>query len=139
MNSFLYEAGYNGETQNIMFSTVMSNLICQHELGYRQKLITEGEEQNISGEGLYNLAEDLLKDKFTYIIGNKKDDILLKNVNLAETRRTYINDCTELIQFIYYNLSDVKKGAEHIIEACDFVPQFFGNKSSKKKSRRNRR
>ena len=138
MNSFLYESGYNGETQNIMFSTVMSNFICQHELGYRQKLITEGEEQNVSGDGLYNLAEDLLKDKFTYIIGNKKDDILLKNVNLIETRRTYIKDCTELIQFIYYNLSDIMNGAEHVIEECDFVPKF-NNKSSKKKSRRNRR
>ena len=138
MNSFLYEAGYNGETQNIMFSTVMSNFICQHELGYRQKLITEGEEQNVSGEGLYNLAEDLLKDKFTYIIGNKNDDILLKNVNLIETRRTYIKDCTELIQFIYYNLSDIMNGAEHIIEECDFVPKI-NNKYSKKKSRRNRR
>lgn len=137
MNGFLYEAGYNGETQNIMFSTVMSNFICQHELGYRQKLITEGEDQNVSGDGLYDLAENLLKDKFTYIIGNKNDDILLKNVNLIETRRTYIKDCTELIQFIHYNLSDVKKGAEHIIEECDFVPQI--NKSSKKKSRRNRR
>lgn len=137
MNGFLYEAGYNGETQNIMFSTVMSNFICQHELGYRQKLITEGEERNVSGDGLYDLAENLLKDKFTYIIGNKNDDILLKNVNLIETRRTYIKDCTELIQFIHYNLSDVKKGAEHIIEECDFVPQI--NKSSKKKSRRNRR
>ena len=138
MNSFLYESGYNGETQNIMFSTVMSNLICQHELGYRQKLITEGEEQNVSGEGLYNLAEDLLKDKFTYIIGNKNDDILLKNVNLIETRRTYIKDCTELIQFIYYNLSDIMNGAEHIIKECDFVPKI-NNKYSKKKSRRNRR
>lgn len=137
MNGFLYEAGYNGETQNIMFSTVMSNFICQHELGYRQKLITEGEDQNVSGDGLYDLAENLLKDKFTYIIGNKNDDILLKNVNLIETRRTYIKDCTELISFIHYNLSDVKKGAEHIIEECDFVPQI--NKSSKKKSRRNRR
>jgi len=137
MNGFLYEAGYNGETQNIMFSTVMSNFICQHELGYRQKLITEGEDQNVSGDGLYDLAENLLKDKFTYIIGNKNDDILLKNVNLIETRRTYIKDCTELIQFIHYNLSDVKKGAERIIEECDFVPQI--NKSSKKKSRRNRR
>lgn len=137
MNGFLYEAGYNGETQNIMFSTVMSNFICQHELGYRQKLITEGEDQNVSGDGLYDLAENLLKDKFTYIIGNKNDDILLKNVNLIETRRTYIKDCTELIQFIHYNLSDVKKGVEHIIEECDFVPQI--NKSSKKKSRRNRR
>ena len=112
MNGFLYEAGYNGETQNIMFSTVMSNFICQHELGYRQKLITEGEDQNVSGDGLYDLAENLLKDKFTYIIGNKNDDILLKNVNLIETRRTYIKDCTELISFIHYNLSDVKKGAE---------------------------
>ena len=121
-----------------MFSTVMSNLICQHELGYRQKLITEGEEQNVSGEGLYNLAEDLLKDKFTYIIGNKNDDILMKNVNLIETRRTYIKDCTELIQFIYYNLSDVKKDVDHIIEECDFVPKII-NKSSKKKSRKNRR
>lgn len=137
MNGFLYEAGYNGETQNIMFSTVMSNFICQHELGYRQKLITEGEDQNVSGDGLYDLAENLLKDKFTYIIGNKNDDILLKNVNLIETRRTYIKDCVELIQFIHYNLSDVKKGAEHIIEECDFVPQI--NKSSKKKTRRNRR
>ena len=137
MNGFLYEAGYNGETQNIMFSTVMSNFICQHELGYRQKLITEGEDQNVSGDGLYDLAENLLKDKFTYIIGNKNDDILLKNVNLIETRHTYIKDCTELISFIHYNLSDVKKGAEHIIEECDFVPQI--NKSSKKKSRRNRR
>lgn len=137
MNGFLYEAGYKGETQNIMFSTVMSNFICQHELGYRQKLITEGEEQNVSGEGLYNLAEDLLKDKFTYIIGNKNDDILLKDVNLIETRRTYIKDCTELIQFIHYNLSDIKKGAEHIIEECDIASQL-SNKSSKKKSRRNR-
>lgn len=138
MNGFLFEAGYNSETQNIMFSTVMSNLICQHELGYRQKLITEGEEQNISGEGLYNLAENLLKDKFTYIIGNKKDDILLKDVNLIETRRTYITDCTELIQFIYCNLSDVKNNVDQIIEECDFIPQTNG-KSSKKRSRRNRR
>ena len=83
---------------------------------------------------MYNLAEDLLKDKFTYIIGNKNDDILLKNVNLIETRRTYIKDCTELIQFIYYNLSDIMNGAEHIIEECDFVPKII-NKSSKKKEK----
>ena len=138
MNGFLFEAGYNSETQNIMFSTVMSNLICQHELGYRQKLITEGEEQNVSGEGLYNLAENLLKDKFTYIIGNKKDDILLKDVNLIETRRTYITDCTELIQFIHCNLTDVKNNVDQIIEECNFIPQING-KSSKKRSRRNRR
>ena len=84
--------------------------------------------------------DDLTKysHKFTYISGNKNDDILLKNVNLIETRRTYIKDCTELIQFIYYNLSDIMNGAEHVIEECDFAPKF-NNKSSKKKSRRNRR
>lgn len=137
MDEFLKESGYRGETQNIMFSTVMSNLICQQELGYRQKLVLEGDDANISGVGLYKLAEDLLKDKFTYIIGNVDDDILLKDVDLSETRRGYITNCNEMINFIVSSLNEVETKIDDIIAACDFVPTIV--KKGKKRSKKSRK
>lgn len=138
IDGFLYGAGYNGETQNIMFSTMMSNFICQHELGFRQKLILDGEEKNTSGEGLYKLAEDVLKDKFVYIIGNKKDDILLKDADLVEVRRTYINDCKEMIDLITHDLIEVRDNFESIKQNCLDTLKKPTN-VSKKKNKKHRR
>ena len=138
IDGFLYESGHNGETQNIMFSTIMSNFICQHELGFRQKLIIDGEDKNTSGEGLYNLAENVLKDKFVYIIGNKKDDILLKNVDLIEVRRTYINDCKEMIDLITHDLIDIRDNFESIKQSCIDIINKPTN-TSKKKNKKHRR
>lgn len=138
IDGFLYGAGYNGETQNIMFSTMMSNFICQHELGFRQKLILDGEEKNTSGEGLYKLAENVLKDKFVYIIGNKKDDILLKDADLVEVRRAYINDCKEMIDLITHDLIEVRDNFESIKQNCLDTLKKPTN-VSKKKNKKHRR
>lgn len=135
MDSFIKETGYRGETQNIMFSTIMSSFICQHELGYRQKLIIGGEDKNNSGEGLYKLAKEVLKDKYTYIVGSEKDDILLKNVDLIETRREYITNCTELVKFINSQLVEVTENVDEILSATKEVVTVRVSKKKKGKKK----
>jgi len=137
LDSFIRDAGYSKDVQSVMFSTMLSNLMCQHELGYRQKLILDGEEKNNSGEGLYKVAEERLKDKYAYVVGSKEDDILLKDADLAETRKMYVKDCNEMVKFITNQLKEIATKSDDVIAACEKQETTFV--ASKKKSKKKRR
>ena len=95
------------DSRSFVFGILMNNLVLQHDLGYKTNLITDSKDENgtevpgnYKGEKLYDLAKDTFgKDQFDYFVVDKKDDILLKDVDLFDTRFEYASIVADAVDF----------------------------------------
>jgi len=90
-----------------------------------------GENDNTKGEKLYDFSNSQMDEKkYEYLIVDKEKDILLKDADLLDACKSYINFSIDIIKTI---ANDIKKYTSNVfIETHEVV------KTPKKKSKRNR-
>jgi hypothetical protein len=116
-----------------LFEVVMNNLSLQHHLGFISTLKIGGEDDNTKGDKLYEFAKEQMGEKqYEYFIVDKESDILLKDVDLVETRRAYIQFTTEVLNTVNSGIM------KYTSDAYKVIPEN-SKTNSKKKKRHNRR
>ncbi len=92
------------ETRDTIFATMFNNLILQHQLGYKVTFT----EENSKGDALYKLCEEALgKNQYDMFIGDKKDDIILKEVDLSVVRSSYFEVVQDMLSLVQSNLASI--------------------------------
>ena len=152
IDQFITETVYKKDTRSFMFGMLMNNLLLQHELGFKADIRTKevvipvetkvneetGVEEetvktlqpNYNAPGIYSLAKEVFRDQYDYMVGEESTDILLKDVDLVETRKKYMEVTTKMIRFMSENIMELTK-----IESFE-KPIVVQHKKNKKKNRR---
>ena len=124
---FVGETVYKKDTRSFMFGMLMNNLLLQHELGFKADIRTKEESVedleapkaedgttamkilpvNNAAPGIYSLAKSVFKDQYDYMVGEEATDILLKDVDLIETRQKYMEVTTRILKFMITNLVEL--------------------------------
>lgn len=127
-----------------LFEVIMNSLGLQHHLGYISTLELDHEPKDenddgkgsTSGDKIYDFAKSQMGEKqFDYFIVDKENDILLKDVDLLETRGFYIDIVTDVVDLLVSALKKYSSDAIYVVEK----PVSHGKKSSKKNRGKNRR
>lgn len=130
---FVKENVYSKPMRDTIFAMLMNNILLQHELGFKSDFDPE---VDISGDNLYNLAEKVFGDQYKYVIIDKTRDVLLKDVNLKETRKMYFNIISELMDMMIYDYDSREKSMD--MTSYDYDSRLKSN-LGKKRSKRNKR
>lgn len=127
-----------------LFEVIMNSLGLQHHLGYISTLELDHEPKDenddgkgsTSGEKIYDFAKSQMGEKqFDYFIVDKENDILLKDVDLLETRGFYIDIATDAVELLISALNKYSSDVIHVVEK----PVSHGKKSSRKNRGKRRR
>ena len=111
-----------------LFEVVMNNLSLQHHLGFISTLKIGGEDDNTKGDKLYEFAKEQMGEKqYEYFIVDKESDILLKDVDLVETRKAYIQFATEVLDTVNSGIM------KYSTDAYKVIPEISKTNSKKKK------
>ncbi len=147
---FVTENVYKKDTRSFMFGMLINNLLLQHELGFKSDIRTKEEsvedldapkdENGCPGRkelsinnvapGIYSLAKEVFRDQYDYMVGDESSDILLKDVNLVETRKKYMEITVRMLKFMNSNINELVN-----IESFD-KPVTVQPKKNKKKNHR---
>ena len=152
IDQFITETVYKKDTRSFMFGMLMNNLLLQHELGFKADIRTKevvlpvetkvneetGVEEetvktlqpNYNAPGIYSLAKEVFRDQYDYMVGEESTDILLKDVDLVETRKKYMEVTFKMLKFMNVNISELLK-----IESFE-NPIVVQHKKNKKKNKR---
>ena len=85
-------------TRDFMFGAVVNNIALQHNLAFKSEFDPA---VNVAGEQLYELAKKTFGSvDYQIMVGDEKNDILLKNVNLVDARRVYWNLTVDILDYI---------------------------------------
>ena len=90
-------------SRDFMFGAVINSIVLQHNLAFKTPFdpLT-----NAAGDQLYELAEKTFSPvDYKLLIGDKKNDILLRDVNLCESRRAYLKLTAYILEFIRDSLA----------------------------------
>lgn len=127
IDRFVTETVYKKDTRSFMFGMLMNNLLLQHELGFKADIRTKEESVedpnapkdengcpamkelpiNNVAPGIYSLAKEVFREQYDYMIGDESSDILLKDVDLIETRKKYMEVSIRMIKFMNANISEL--------------------------------
>ena len=127
-----------------LFEVIMNSLGLQHHLGYISTLELDHEPKDenddgkgsTSGDKIYDFAKSQMGEKqFDYFIVDKDNDILLKDVDLLETRGFYIDIATDVVDLLVSALKKYSSDVIHVVEK----PVSHGKKSSRKNRGKHRR
>jgi len=93
-------------TRDFMFGAVVNNIALQHNLAFKSEFDPA---VNVAGEQLYELAKKTFGNvDYQIMVGDEKNDILLKNVNLVDARRVYWNLTVDILDYINDSLKICK-------------------------------
>lgn len=129
---FVKENVYSAPMRQTMFAMLTNSILMQHELGFKSDFNPETES---SGDGLYELAQKVFGEQYKFIIVDKEKDILLKDVDLTETRKCYFNTIDELMEFMLFSCECIMKGNYY----NGYAKPFSNTKTKKTKKKHNRR
>lgn len=132
LDVFIKENVYSAPMRQTMFAMLTNNILMQHELGFKCDFNPETES---SGDGLYELAQKVFGEQYKFIIVDKEKDILLKDVNLTETRKHYFDVVNELMELMLFSCDCLMKGDYDNV--CEKT--FSNTKTKKNKKKRNRK
>ncbi len=132
LDIFVKENVYSAPMRQTMFAMLTNNILMQHELGFKSDFNPETES---SGDGLYELAQKVFGEQYKFIIVDKEKDILLKDVNLIETRKCYFNTINELMEFMLFSCECIMKGDYY----NGYSKPFSNTKTKKTKKKHNRK
>lgn len=132
LDIFVKENVYSAPMRQTMFAMLTNNILMQHELGFKSDFNPETES---SGDGLYELAQKVFGEQYKFIIVDKEKDILLKDVNLIETRKCYFNTINELMEFMLFSCECIMKGDYY----NGYAKPFSNTKTKKTKKKHNRK
>ena len=132
LDIFVKENVYSASMRQTMFAMLTNSILMQHELGFKSDFNPETES---TGDGLYELAQKVFGEQYKFIIVDKEKDILLKDVDLTETRKCYFNTIDELMEFMLLSCECIMKG-----DYCnDYTKPFSNTKTKKTKKKHNRK
>ena len=132
LDIFVKENVYSASMRQTMFAMLTNNILMQHELGFKSDFNPETES---SGDGLYELAKKVFGEQYKFIIVDKEKDILLKDVDLIETRKHYFNVVNELMEFMLLSCECIMKGDYY----NGYTKPFSNTKTKKTKKKHNRK
>ena len=132
LDIFVKENVYSASMRQTMFAMLTNNILMQHELGFKSDFNPETES---SGDGLYELAKKVFGEQYKFIIVDKEKDILLKDVDLTETRKCYFNAINELMEFMLLSCECIMKGDYY----NGYSKPFNNTKTKKTKKKHNRK
>ena len=132
LDIFVKENVYSAPMRQTMFAMLTNSILMQHELGFKSDFNPETES---SGDGLYELAQKVFGEQYKFIIVDKEKDILLKDVDLTETRKCYFNTINELMEFMLFSCECIMKGDYY----NGYAKLFSNTKTKKTKKKHNRR
>lgn len=132
LDIFVKENVYSASMRQTMFAMLTNNILMQHELGFKSDFNPETES---SGDGLYELAKKVFGEQYKFIIVDKEKDILLKDVDLTETRKCYFNTINELMEFMLLSCECIMKGDYY----NGYSKPFNNTKTKKTKKKHNRK
>ena len=90
-------------SRDFMFGAVVNSIVLQHNLAFKTPFDPA---TNAAGDQLYELAEKTFSPvDYKLLIGDKKNDILLRDVNLCESRRAYLKLTAYILEFIRDSLA----------------------------------
>ena len=90
-------------SRDFMFGAVINSIVLQHNLAFKTPFDPA---TNAAGDQLYELAEKTFSPvDYKLLIGDKKNDILLRDVNLCESRRAYLKLTAHILEFIRDSLA----------------------------------
>ena len=90
-------------SRDFMFGAVVNSIVLQHNLAFKTPFDPA---TNAAGDQLYELAEKTFSPvDYKLLIGDKKNDILLRDVNLCESRRAYLKLTAHILEFIRDSLA----------------------------------
>ena len=90
-------------SRDFMFGAVINSIVLQHNLAFKTPFDPA---TNAAGDQLYELAEKTFSPvDYKLLIGDKKNDILLRDVNLCESRRAYLKLTAYILEFIRDSLA----------------------------------
>lgn len=152
IDQFINESVYKKDVKSTMFGMILNNILLQHELGFKADIrtkevtvpINENNKENELVEkilppnncapGIYDLAKDVFRKEYEYMIGeNVETDILLKDVDLVDVRKRYMFVTGKIIVFMFFCL-------RHLLSIDTFEKPIdvVKTKKTKKRSRKNR-
>ena len=152
MDQFVIESVYKKDTRSFMFGMLMNNLLLQHELGFKADIRTKEESVedldapkdengcpamkelpiNNVAPGIYSLAKEVFRDQYDYMVGEESTDILLKDVDLIETRKKYMEVTARMLKFMNSCITELVN-----VESFD-KPVVVQPKKNKKKNNKRR-
>ena len=90
-------------SRDFMFGAVINSIVLQHNLAFKTPFDPA---TNAAGDQLYELAEKTFSPvDYKMLIGDKKNDILLRDVNLCDSRRAYLKLTVTILNFIRDSLA----------------------------------
>ena len=90
-------------SRDFMFGAVINSIVLQHNLAFKTPFDPA---TNAAGDQLYELAEKTFSPvDYKLLIGDKNNDILLRDVNLCESRRAYLKLTAYILEFIRDSLA----------------------------------
>lgn len=123
------------DTRTTMFATVINNLMLQHNFGYKASFTSE----NCKDDKLYDLAKDFFKDQYEMFIGDKTDDILLKEVDLSNVRESYADVVNDMLELLNNNIISIFNDDYIIWYNKELTKQAEIAHNSKNKHKKHRR
>ena len=108
---------YPKDSRSMVFSTIINNMLLQHELGFKSKL--EPGTTELKGEMLFELAKSVFGDRYDFMVDGSdiEKDILLGKVDIIEVKKAYFQNTIDIINMINMNFGEFVITPEEIWKA----------------------
>ena len=133
---------YPKDSRSMVFSTIINNMLLQHELGFKSKL--EPGTTELKGEMLFELAKSVFGDRYDFMVDGSdiEKDILLGKVDIIEVKKAYFQNTIDIINMINMNFAEFVNAPEELWKTHHelyYVPNRSPVSGKKKKPRSKRR
>ena len=133
---------YPKDSCSMVFSTIINNMLLQHELGFKSKL--EPGTTELKGEMLFELAKSVFGDRYDFMVDGSdiEKDILLGKVDIIEVKKAYFQNTIDIINMINMNFAEFVNAPEEMWKTHHelyYVPNRSPVSGKKKKPRSKRR
>ena len=133
---------YPKDSRSMVFSTIINNILLQHELGFKSKL--EPGTTELKGEMLFELAKSVFGDRYDFMVDGSdiEKDILLGKVDIIEVKKAYFQNTIDIINMINMNFGEFVITPEELWKTHHelyYVPNRSPVSGKKKKPRSKRR
>lgn len=133
---------YPKDSRSMVFSTIVNNMLLQHELGFKSKL--EPGTTELKGEMLFEVAKSVFGERYEFMVDGSdiEKDILLGKVDVVEVKKAYFQNTIDIINMINMNFAEFIDTPEETWKAQHesyYMPNKTPVSGKKKKPRSKRR
>ena len=126
----------------MVFSTIVNNMLLQHELGFKSKL--EPGTTELKGEMLFEVAKSVFGERYEFMVDGSDigKDILLGKVDVVEVKKAYFQNTVDIINMINMNFVEFINTSEEtwkVQHELYYTPNKSPVSGKKKKPRSKRR